>query len=574
MANSAEVKLILNAVDNASRVVSGVNDKIGNLEKVSRAAGDFVSGLGVNFSALANPAMAAGQGVKFVYDQVVSSISEFAEYGKQVESVSRKLGISAQESSKLIQVSDDLEVEYSTLTQALKAGLSKGIVPSISGLASLAKEYQKIEDPVQRAAFAQERFGRAGLEMQKILEVAPDQLLQMGKAVEKSGLLMTQQGVEAAKEYRLALDELQDSWAGIKMTVGGAVVPAVSEYLKLENALIAALREGRIDLIKADELSIRYATHQLDLNGVMAELDKTQKKAVGTFDLANQMVGTQTDKQKMLNIVLNTSIAAYQGSVKIVRDQAKAYYAMTKATQDQINALREANKIDFSSVDFGLASAIDSELQRIKISAAGGGAWDEAFNQVKKALADHKITEPEAVKMFENIQVGWHKTLIAAGEENIWEASGTLATSLQITNEQAYRMLIKPVEDAIGLINGLQATLHVQAVVDNLNDLGGQYNPSNPNKPTAPPSNKVNGQIVLTPQAKGGDTYANGAYLVGERGPEMFIPRQNGTIIPNDQLAKGAKGTAGDVRNYVMHVYTNAQTSTVVRDFAIMRSMA
>jgi len=31
-------------------------------------------------------------------------------------------------------------------------------------------------------------------------------------------------------------------------------------------------------------------------------------------------------------------------------------------------------------------------------------------------------------------------------------------------------------------------------------------------------------------------------YIVGERGAEMFVPRQNGTIIPNDQMGGGGGG--------------------------------
>jgi phage-related minor tail protein len=39
------------------------------------------------------------------------------------------------------------------------------------------------------------------------------------------------------------------------------------------------------------------------------------------------------------------------------------------------------------------------------------------------------------------------------------------------------------------------------------------------------------------PAADGGDLAANKIGLVGERGPELFIPRTAGTIIPNNALA-------------------------------------
>lgn len=39
-------------------------------------------------------------------------------------------------------------------------------------------------------------------------------------------------------------------------------------------------------------------------------------------------------------------------------------------------------------------------------------------------------------------------------------------------------------------------------------------------------------------KASGGPVYSNKAYMVGERGPEMFVPNSNGSIIPNGAMAQ------------------------------------
>jgi phage-related minor tail protein len=49
--------------------------------------------------------------------------------------------------------------------------------------------------------------------------------------------------------------------------------------------------------------------------------------------------------------------------------------------------------------------------------------------------------------------------------------------------------------------------------------------------------------------ADGGEPPVGLATLVGERGPEMFIPRTAGTVIPNNQLAS-AMGSGGQTINY------------------------
>ena len=61
------------------------------------------------------------------------------------------------------------------------------------------------------------------------------------------------------------------------------------------------------------------------------------------------------------------------------------------------------------------------------------------------------------------------------------------------------------------------------------------------------------GLLGLLPFADGGRPPVGRPSIVGERGPELFVPRSSGTIIPNHQLGGGttnvvvnvdAKGTA------------------------------
>ncbi len=47
--------------------------------------------------------------------------------------------------------------------------------------------------------------------------------------------------------------------------------------------------------------------------------------------------------------------------------------------------------------------------------------------------------------------------------------------------------------------------------------------------------------------ANGGEVTAGRAHIVGERGPELFIPTQSGDIVPNSALRRGGSGSAGTV---------------------------
>ena len=44
----------------------------------------------------------------------------------------------------------------------------------------------------------------------------------------------------------------------------------------------------------------------------------------------------------------------------------------------------------------------------------------------------------------------------------------------------------------------------------------------------------------IKPRADGGPVSGGSTYLVGERGPELFVPRQSGSIVPNDRMQASA----------------------------------
>jgi phage-related minor tail protein len=52
--------------------------------------------------------------------------------------------------------------------------------------------------------------------------------------------------------------------------------------------------------------------------------------------------------------------------------------------------------------------------------------------------------------------------------------------------------------------------------------------------------NKYSDGIRLQGLATGGPAMANTPYIVGEKGPELFMPGRSGTVIPNSSLGGGS----------------------------------
>jgi phage-related minor tail protein len=70
--------------------------------------------------------------------------------------------------------------------------------------------------------------------------------------------------------------------------------------------------------------------------------------------------------------------------------------------------------------------------------------------------------------------------------------------------------------------------------------------------------------------AAGGPVMAGTPIIVGERGPEMFVPKTAGKIVPNNQLGGGGTGSSGGMQTVVNYniqaVDAQSFRSLVARD--------
>ena len=156
--------------------------------------------------------------------------STFVDYAAQVRELSRLTGATADETSRLIQVADDMTISYESLQKALWAASKNGIEVNIDGLAALADEYNALGSATEQAAFLAEKFGKSGAEMGKLMEMGASGIRAAADATSES-LVLTERAVQQAREYEVQVDSLTDSWQAFKMTIGQAVVPELNNII-------------------------------------------------------------------------------------------------------------------------------------------------------------------------------------------------------------------------------------------------------------------------------------------------------------------------------------------------------
>lgn len=233
------------AMRQASGAATGLDDSVGaSATKMSRlgaaagAAGDHIR---------ANIGMYSVAAVAGLSAAVVASIREFTQLADKVRDFSRFAGVSAETSSRLVAVFDDLEVSQESANTAffrLNRGISSGTVNleqygaqavrSKDGnldiyrtLLSVADAYQSTADSGRRAELVQEAFGRGGAALIPILERGRQGIRELYENVPE-GQILDEGELLRARSYELAMDNLQDSMQEFKVMVGQEVAPVLA----------------------------------------------------------------------------------------------------------------------------------------------------------------------------------------------------------------------------------------------------------------------------------------------------------------------------------------------------------
>jgi hypothetical protein len=415
--------------------------------------------------------MAAGLAGAFTAGAVVAGlkniITSTADYAKTVEDLSRNLGISTEESSTLLQMTDDLEISQGALEMGMKTALRQGITPNIEGIKGLAEQYQALNTPAERAAFALKTFGKNGLEMSKILEKTPEQIQAMADALEGSSLIMGDDAVQAAKDYRLALDNANDTIAEVKVTIGNALLPPLTDAIEFM---------GR---------GVKAGVELAGMLGTIADLihqrsDPAYAALVESIELANSAAVTASGDAGMgaYNRSLEVNAAKADDAAGANNRVAMSITEVTKtsAAKKAVDVLTEAY----------MAGTLEGDIYAVKMSDIMRNWLDMPMAQVTASLAMQTI----------------EKDLQDGKIEALGAASAILGVGAAADSVNGKRSVI---------------TIHTQYTT------AGAPLPGNP---------KEGNQK----RAGGGPVTAGSAYLVGEQGPELFVPSQSGNIISNRNI--------------------------------------
>jgi hypothetical protein len=216
----------------------------------------------------------------------------------------------------------------------------------------------------------------------------------------------------------------------------------------------------------------------------------------------------------------------------------KAELALLQAAQRDGDGVTNEQIDAYTKLRATMSSQQAMAASGIKLNDANAASFDQATTRIKTAATNLD----EAKRHFEGV----NSALKFAGDQlmEIFDKVGQKGQTWQQTMTSVLQAVEKQMMQAAltggGAFGQLFGTASTTGGVGGL--LGGLA--------------KMLG--VAGARAEGGDVRANTPYLIGERGPEIMIPRGAGSVIPNSKIALGAGTRNQVVHNSVANVTVNA----------------
>lgn len=297
------------------------------------------------------------------------------------------------------------------------------------------------------------------------------------------------------------------------------------ELLKLENEYAQKLNEENISSEKANLLKQEYAEKVKSIN------QKAQQDA--------EMLWTMRLRE---NMMIEESIRGDKEKAKIETDilelEARRYAMTDFEYQKQAENLSYEKKI------------LDLRNQLVEASYKLGRGWEmdlqsEKINNLIKVETDLHNVRQRTLEQNEEIRTsfveGWASAtrkfqqdstnMFRLGEQAFSSMTDSMTSALNQfveTGKFSFRSLISSmIKDLLKFQIQAQAS-SLFSSIGNL--FKGMFNISSGGGNASP-------GIKLLPFADGGEPPVNQASLVGERGPELFVPKTAGTVIPNHKLS-------------------------------------
>lgn len=447
----------------------------------------------------------------------------------------------------------------------------------------LANAFQGVTSESDRLRLAFKLFDSEGAALVNVLAQGGNGLKEMLGEARALGLTMSGSAAKGVEDTVDSLTKLQMLFKGVSDQVVAALAPAIEGMVERFTAFLqrsieakggveAFARSLAIDLLGGVQIALQ-AFEDL-ANGFISVYNtalKTKDALTNVFTKDEEKNARQL-RQEIQKINENMQERGERLNAENAKKQYN--YSLTKLQQQAdaerlvvLNGLllkaKEANDELGLIAKKDFASKLNAEIQTIR----------DSLGQVTDAIPE--FTAP-AIESISDLRLGFKswKDSLPSMQENLQNLTTqgleglTDALTAGITGAANFADAIKSMAKSVvdSLIKMLVQKYIVDAAFGFITNSGSLFTGSSNMQGNLDATN-----AIIAPRAIGGSVQAGKPYMVGERGQEMFVPNQSGSIIPNNKL--GGNG-GGVVVNQVINVTTGVQQTVRAEIATLMPQIA
>lgn len=444
-----------------------------------------------------------GNGVERLKEIYNATVGETIAYAKESHDLSLSLGLTVEETQRLIQVADDYGISQQQVTNALEMAVKRGFQPSIENLSALADEINQIQDPTERAARYADIFGRNWAVLNPMLSDGGEAMRENADAAQRMGLVMSSQAVAGAEALRRGVDDLEDSVTALKYQFAQAVIPTLTNVTSNMKNRATAFDDNAeaVGRLKAVEWTLAYDAWPWEieqLRYLRAELTQriqlmkdlgltTEESGVRAAmrhvtalrEQSAAVIAAGQAQSTYIQDLMGTQQAAddYERAVRIMKEQdreaaeaKREQERATKAFNDRLAEITIANSRfaesfkDFSAVEGAKQTIADLEEQ-IKADPANR---DNYAAQIRALKMEFGLITPAmelSANTFSTLETLWRSGDIstasyatALGKIKQAAADGTVSVGeLGLRTDEAAKFMTASTQTASTTTDGLVA---------------------------------------------------------------------------------------------------------------------
>lgn len=267
--NEAAIENTTDAEADGTKAVKKYGDETQETAKKSEAAAKVMKAVGAAMAATAAAVAAAAAAIVSAGKAIWNAANETAQAGDEIDKNSQKVGLSYEAYQKWDYAMKIAGTEMSSCTNGLKTltntfddanmGSESAITKferlglSLEDLQGLSREdlfatvvtaLQNVTDETEKAALANDMFGKSGQELLPLFNMTEAELQSVMNECEEYGMIMSDDAVKASAAFQDSLTKLQSTFTGVKNRLLGELLPAFTSILGGIADVIAGNEKG------------------------------------------------------------------------------------------------------------------------------------------------------------------------------------------------------------------------------------------------------------------------------------------------------------------------------------------